>query len=390
MSTKKPARTPRATPASAAAKRASSATPKRASASKAAAPKKPATKPAASTAAVAKQSAHRNATAAPAQPKQAAAKTPRVAKKATTVVAAPAAKKAAAAKKLPIAKKAVQPTAQVSSDELKFGIESAFERRAALTIDEIEGSTRAIVNRVIDGLESGEFRVAEPDGQGGWTVNEWLKKAVLLYFRVNEMAVIDAQPAPFWDKVESRFAGFGEAEFRQAGVRVVPGAVARRGSYFGKDVVLMPSFTNIGAYVGEGTMVDTWATVGSCAQIGKHCHLSGGAGIGGVLEPLQASPTIIEDHCFIGARSEVVEGVVIGHHSVIGMGVFISQSTRIYNRATGEISYGYVPPYSVVVSGQLPSKDGSHSLYCAVIVKQVDARTRSKTSVNELLRGLAD
>lgn len=353
-------------------------------------PKKPATKPAASTAAVAKQSARRNATAAPAQPKQAATKAPRVAKKATTVVAAPAAKKAAAAKKLPIAKKAVQPTAQVSSDELKFGIESAFERRAALTIDEIEGSTRAIVNRVIDGLESGEFRVAEPDGQGGWTVNEWLKKAVLLYFRVNEMAVIDAQPAPFWDKVESRFAGFHEAEFRQAGVRVVPGAVARRGSYFGKDVVLMPSFTNIGAYVGEGTMVDTWATVGSCAQIGKHCHLSGGAGIGGVLEPLQASPTIIEDHCFIGARSEVVEGVVIGHHSVIGMGVFISQSTRIYNRATGEISYGYVPPYSVVVSGQLPSKDGSHSLYCAVIVKQVDARTRSKTSVNELLRGLAD
>lgn len=394
MSTKKPARTPRATPASAAAKRASSATPKRASASKAAASKKPATKPAtkpaASTAAVAKQSARGNATAAPAQPKQAAAKAPRVAKKATTVVAAPAAKKAAAAKKLPIAKKAVQPTAQVSSDELKFGIESAFERRAALTIDEIEGSTRAIVNRVIDGLESGEFRVAEPDGQGGWTVNEWLKKAVLLYFRVNEMAVIDAQPAPFWDKVESRFAGFHEAEFRQAGVRVVPGAVARRGSYFGKDVVLMPSFTNIGAYVGEGTMVDTWATVGSCAQIGKHCHLSGGAGIGGVLEPLQASPTIIEDHCFIGARSEVVEGVVIGHHSVIGMGVFISQSTRIYNRATGEISYGYVPPYSVVVSGQLPSKDGSHSLYCAVIVKQVDARTRSKTSVNELLRGLAD
>ncbi|MCC5043410.1 2,3,4,5-tetrahydropyridine-2,6-dicarboxylate N-succinyltransferase [Xanthomonas campestris] len=390
MSTKKPARTPRAPPASAAAKRASSATPKRAAASKAAAPKKPATKPAASTAAVAKQSARRNATAAPAQPKQAATKAPRVAKKATTVVAAPAAKKAAAAKKLPIAKKAVQPTAQVSSDELKFGIESAFERRAALTIDEIEGSTRAIVNRVIDGLESGEFRVAEPDGQGGWTVNEWLKKAVLLYFRVNEMAVIDAQPAPFWDKVESRFAGFHEAEFRQAGVRVVPGAVARRGSYFGKDVVLMPSFTNIGAYVGEGTMVDTWATVGSCAQIGKHCHLSGGAGIGGVLEPLQASPTIIEDHCFIGARSEVVEGVVIGHHSVIGMGVFISQSTRIYNRATGEISYGYVPPYSVVVSGQLPSKDGSHSLYCAVIVKQVDARTRSKTSVNELLRGLAD
>ncbi|MCD0259341.1 2,3,4,5-tetrahydropyridine-2,6-dicarboxylate N-succinyltransferase [Xanthomonas melonis] len=314
----------------------------------------------------------------------------RVASRPTTVVAAPASKKAAAAKKQPIAEQAMQAALQVGNDELKFGIESAFERRATLTVDEIEGSTRAIVNRVIDGLESGEFRVAEPDGQGGWTVNEWLKKAVLLYFRVNEMAVIDAQPAPFWDKVESRFADFHEAEFRKAGVRVVPGAVARRGSYFGKDVVLMPSFTNIGAHVGEGTMVDTWATVGSCAQIGKHCHLSGGAGIGGVLEPLQASPTIIEDHCFIGARSEVVEGVVIGHHSVIGMGVFISQSTRIYNRATGEISYGYVPPYSVVVSGQLPSKDGTHSLYCAVIVKQVDAKTRSKTSVNELLRGLAD
>ncbi|WP_372178336.1 2,3,4,5-tetrahydropyridine-2,6-dicarboxylate N-succinyltransferase [Xanthomonas axonopodis pv. phyllanthi] len=335
-----------------------------------------------------------------ASPKTAARKTggksatsaaPRVAKQRTKVVAAPAAKKAAAAKKLPIAEQAVHSAAtQVGSDELKLGIESAFERRATLTMDEIDGSTRAIVNRVIDGLESGQFRVAEPDGQGGWTVNEWLKKAVLLYFRVNEMAVIEAQPAPFWDKVESRFAGFHEAEFRKAGVRVVPGAVARRGSYFGKDVVLMPSFTNIGAYVGEGTMVDTWATVGSCAQIGKHCHLSGGAGIGGVLEPLQASPTIIEDHCFIGARSEVVEGVVIGHHSVIGMGVFIGQSTRIYNRATGEISYGYVPPYSVVVSGQLPSKDGSHSLYCAVIVKQVDAKTRSKTSVNELLRGLAD
>ncbi|CBA16502.1 probable tetrahydrodipicolinate n-succinyltransferase protein [Xanthomonas albilineans GPE PC73] len=269
-------------------------------------------------------------------------------------------------------------------------IDSAFERRAMLTLDEIEGSTRPVVNRVIDGLETGEFRVSEPDGHGGWKLNEWLKKAVLLYFRVNEMAVVEAQPAPFWDKVESRFAGYHEAEFRKAGVRVVPGAVARRGSYFGKDVVLMPSFTNIGAHVGEGTMVDTWATVGSCAQIGKHCHLSGGAGIGGVLEPLQASPTIIEDHCFIGARSEVVEGVVVGHHSVIGMGVFIGQSTRIYNRATGEISYGYVPPYSVVVSGQLPAKDGSHSLYCAVIVKQVDAKTRSKTSVNELLRGLAD
>ena len=327
--------------------------------------------------------------------------------------AAPAAaatkKPVAAATKKPVARKAVSKKVPVETaradniarkslrkppapgvSELKFGIESAFERRATLTLHELEGSTKPLVNRVIDGLESGEFRVAEPDGQGGWKVNEWLKKAVLLYFRVNDMAVVDARPAPFWDKVESRFAGYDEAKFRRGGVRVVPGAIARRGTYFGKDVVLMPSFTNIGAYVGEGTMVDTWATVGSCAQIGQHCHLSGGAGIGGVLEPLQASPTIIEDHCFIGARSEVVEGVVVGHHSVIGMGVFLSQSTRIYNRATGEVTYGYIPPYSVVVSGSLPSADGSHSLYCAVIVKQVDARTRSKTSVNDLLRGLAD
>nr|WP_147651524.1 2,3,4,5-tetrahydropyridine-2,6-dicarboxylate N-succinyltransferase [Vulcaniibacterium gelatinicum] len=275
-------------------------------------------------------------------------------------------------------------------DELKFHIESAWERRTMLTPEEIEWATRPSVERVIEGLESGEFRVAEPDGQGGWKVNEWLKKAVLLYFRTQEMQVIEAEPAPFWDKVPARFAGFDESRFRRLGARVVPGAIARRGCHIGKDVVLMPSFVNIGAYVGAGTMVDTWATVGSCAQIGKHCHLSGGAGIGGVLEPLQAAPTIIEDHCFIGARSEIVEGVVVGHHSVIGMGVFIGQSTRIYNRMTGEVTYGYVPPYSVVVSGQLPAKDGSHSLYCAVIVKQVDAKTRAKTSVNELLRGLAE
>ena len=275
-------------------------------------------------------------------------------------------------------------------DELKFMIDSAFERRAMLTLDEIEGSTRPTVERVIEGLEKGDFRVAEPDGQGGWTVNEWLKKAVLLYFRVNDMQVVEGFPAPYWDKVPSRFEGFGESDFRKLGARVVPGAVARRGAHIGKDVVLMPSFVNIGAHVGEGTMVDTWATVGSCAQVGKHCHLSGGAGIGGVLEPLQASPTIVEDHCFIGARSEVVEGFVVGHHSVIGMGVFLGQSTRIYNRMTGEVSYGSVPPYSVVVSGQLPAADGSHSLYCAVIVKQVDAKTRSKTSINDLLRGLAE
>ena len=273
---------------------------------------------------------------------------------------------------------------------LKASLESAFERRTELSAGEIAEIVRPAVAQAIAGLESGNLRVAEPDGNGGWRVNEWLKKAVLLYFRVNDMAVIEAQPAPFWDKVESRFAGYDEARFREAGVRVVPGAVARRGTYLGKDVVLMPSFVNIGAHVGEGTMVDTWATVGSCAQIGKHCHLSGGVGIGGVLEPLQASPTIIEDHCFVGARSEVVEGVVVGHHSVIGMGVFLGQSTRIYNRATREVSYGYVPPGSVVVSGSLPAEDGSHSLYCAVIVKQVDEKTRSKTSINDLLRGLAD
>ena len=273
---------------------------------------------------------------------------------------------------------------------LQSTIEDAFARRAELTAAEIGDAVKPAVEQAMQGLESGELRVAQPDGNGGWQVNEWLKKAVLLYFRTNDMAVVDAQPAPFWDKVEPRFAGYDESKFKAAGVRVVPGAAVRRGTYFGRDVVLMPSFVNIGAYVGEGTMVDTWATVGSCAQIGKHVHLSGGAGIGGVLEPLQASPTIIEDHCFIGARSEVVEGVVVGHHSVIGMGVFLGQSTRIYNRATGEVSYGYVPPGSVVVSGQLPSQDGSHSLYCAVIVKQVDEKTRSKTSVNDLLRGLAD
>lgn len=278
---------------------------------------------------------------------------------------------------------------------IRHTIESAFNRRTALTPEEIEGSVRPAVEHALVGLEAGYLRVAQPEegaaGEGthGWQVNEWLKKAVLLYFRINEMSLVESWPAPFWDKIEARFAGFDEAAFRKLGVRVVPGAVARRGSHLGRDVVLMPSFINIGAYVGEGTMVDTWATVGSCAQIGAHCHISGGAGIGGVLEPLQASPTIIEDNCFIGARSEVVEGVVVGRNSVIGMGVFLGQSTRIYNRATGEVSYGYVPPGSVVVAGSLPAEDGSHSLYCAVIVKQVDDRTRAKTSVNELLRGLA-
>ena len=275
-------------------------------------------------------------------------------------------------------------------DSLRSTLEDAWERRTDLSADEIASRVRPAVDQAISGLEQGVLRVAEPDGKGGWQVNQWLKKAVLLYFRTQEMGVIDAAPAPFWDKVPSRFAGFDEAAFRAAGVRVVPGAVVRAGSHIGKDVVLMPSFVNIGAFVGEGTMVDTWATVGSCAQIGKGCHLSGGVGIGGVLEPLQAGPTIIEDHCFIGARSEVVEGFVVGHHSVVGMGVFLGQSTRVYNRMTGEVSYGSLPPYSVVVSGSLPAADGSHSLYCAVIVKQVDEKTRSKTSVNELLRGLAD
>ncbi|MGY0504307.1 2,3,4,5-tetrahydropyridine-2,6-dicarboxylate N-succinyltransferase [Luteimonas sp. e5] len=271
---------------------------------------------------------------------------------------------------------------------LKSRIEDAFARRAELS-DEALAALHPDIEACMAGLESGQLRVAEPDGQGGWQVNQWLKMAVLLFFRTHEMQVMSGAPAPFWDKVPLRYAGHDAEAFRREGVRVVPGTVARRGCHIGRDVVLMPSFINIGAHVGEGTMVDTWATVGSCAQVGRHCHISGGAGIGGVLEPLQAAPTIIEDHCFIGARSEVVEGVIVGHHSVIGMGVFLGQSTRIYNRATGEISYGVVPPGSVVVSGSLPAEDGSHSLYCAVIVKQVDEKTRAKTSVNELLRGLA-
>ncbi len=270
---------------------------------------------------------------------------------------------------------------------LRGRIETAFERRAELDAAAL-AALHPDVEAAIDLLESGSARVAEPV-DGGWQVNEWLKKAVLLYFRTHEMQVMAGAPAPYWDKIPLRFDGYDGDAFKRDVVRVVPGTVARRGCHIGRDVVLMPSFVNIGAHVGEGTMVDTWATVGSCAQVGRHCHISGGAGIGGVLEPLQASPTIIEDHCFIGARSEVVEGVIVGHHSVIGMGVFLGQSTRIYNRETKEISYGVVPPGSVVVSGSLPAADGSHSLYCAVIVKQVDEKTRSKTSVNDLLRGLA-
>ena len=271
-------------------------------------------------------------------------------------------------------------------ETLRPFIEDAFERRASLTSEEINSAVRPAVEQVMSLLECGQVRVAEPIANG-WRVNEWLKKAVLLYFRCNDMQVMQGAPGPYFDKVPTRFEGFDDASFRALGVRVVPGAVVRRGAHVGKDVIVMPSFVNIGAHVGAGTMVDTWATVGSCAQIGARCHLSGGVGIGGVLEPLQASPTIIEDDCFVGARSEVVEGVVVERGSVIGMGVFIGQSTRIYNRATCEVSYGRVPAGSVVVSGSLPSVDGKYSLYCAVIVKQVDEKTRSKTSVNDLLRG---
>ncbi|MGN2251062.1 2,3,4,5-tetrahydropyridine-2,6-dicarboxylate N-succinyltransferase [Frateuria sp. GZRe14] len=266
-------------------------------------------------------------------------------------------------------------------------IDDAFERRNELSQSEIETHLRPALAQVMELLEQGEQRVAEPDGQGGWKVNAWLKKAVLLYFRINGNRVVDGGAALAFDKVPLRFGHGNDAELEMLGARVVPGALVRRGAHIAKDAVLMPSYVNIGAYVGPGTMVDTWATVGSCAQIGARVHLSGGVGIGGVLEPLQANPTIIEDDCFIGARSEVVEGVVVEKGSVIGMGVFLGQSTRIYNRATGEVSYGRIPAGSVVVAGSLPAKDGSHSLYAAVIVKQVDEKTRAKTGINELLRG---
>jgi 2,3,4,5-tetrahydropyridine-2-carboxylate N-succinyltransferase len=271
------------------------------------------------------------------------------------------------------------------TDSLRQTIEAAFEKRAEITPATIDRSLRQAVDDCIDLLDSGRARVAEKHGDK-WQVNEWLKKAVLLYFRANDNQLIDSGAAHYYDKVPLKFADQNAASLKAGGVRVVPPATARRGSYIAPNVVLMPSYVNIGAYVDQGAMVDTWATVGSCAQIGKNVHLSGGVGIGGVLEPLQASPTIIEDGCFIGARSEVVEGVIIGEGSVLAMGVFISQSTRIYDRATGEISYGRVPPGSVVVPGSLPSSDGKYSLACAVIVKRVDAKTRAKTSINELLR----
>lgn len=272
------------------------------------------------------------------------------------------------------------------TEQLRPIIEDAFSRRDTLSAGEIDNHIRPAVDAAMNALESSELRVAEPLSDGSWQVNEWLKKAVLLSFRVSQMQRMEGAPAPFWDKVPARFADADAAEFQRVGARIVPGAVVRRGAHLGRDCVLMPSFVNIGAFVGARTMVDTWATVGSCAQIGSDCHLSGGVGIGGVLEPLQAAPTIIEDNCFIGARSEVVEGVVVERGSVIGMGVFLGQSTRIYDRASGTVTYGRVPAGSVVVAGSLPAADGTHSLYAAVIVKQVDERTRSKTSINELLR----
>jgi len=269
--------------------------------------------------------------------------------------------------------------------DLQTTIEQAWEIRTNLSPADASAEVREAVEQTIAQLDAGRLRVADKS-TGEWIVHQWIKKAVLLSFRLNDNVVMGSGPNTFFDKVPSKFDGFGAAAFQAGGYRVVPPAVARRGAFIAKNVVLMPSYVNIGAYVDEGTMVDTWATVGSCAQIGKNVHLSGGVGIGGVLEPLQANPTIIEDNCFIGARSEVVEGVVVEENSVLAMGVFLSQSTKIYDRATGKITYGRVPSGSVVVPGSLPSEDGSHSLACAVIVKRVDAQTRAKTSINDLLR----
>ncbi len=275
--------------------------------------------------------------------------------------------------------------------DLETAIEQAFEARD--TVTPASDDVRKIVDAALELLDTGKARVAEPDGKGGWKVNQWLKKAVLLSFRLNDNVVMEyaSAGAPAFDKVPLKFEGWGENRFRDAGIRVVPGAVVRRSAFIARGVVLMPSFVNLGAHVGENTMVDTWATVGSCAQIGANCHISGGAGIGGVLEPLQANPVVIEDNCFVGARAEVAEGVIVCEGSVLAMGVFLGASTKIVDRATGEIHIGRVPPYSVVVPGALPGKplaDGTPgpSLYCAVIVKTVDAQTRSKTGINELLR----
>jgi len=272
------------------------------------------------------------------------------------------------------------------SADIIAAIEAAWERRTEIGVGDADAGPA--VASALAMLDSGAARVAEPDGRGGWHVNQWLKKAVLLSFRLADNTLVDGGSAghPAYDKVPSKFAGWDEKRFREAGIRVVPGAVARQGAYIAPGCVLMPSFVNIGAYVGEGTMVDTWASIGSCAQIGKNCHISAGAGIGGVLEPMQANPTIIGDNCFIGARSEIVEGVIVGEGSVVAMGVFITQSTKIVHRRSGEFLRGHIPPYSVVVPGTMPDPDGGPSLACAVIIKTVDEGTRAKTGINELLR----
>lgn len=270
-------------------------------------------------------------------------------------------------------------------NELQAIIEQTFEQRQHINPNNVSKEVYSAIVSTLEKLDKGTLRVAEPS-DNGWIVNQWVKKAVLLSFRIRDNQKIDAGHTAYFDKVPLKYSDTSEQQFKEMGVRVVPQAIVRNGCFINKNVVLMPSYVNIGAYIDEGTMVDTWATVGSCAQIGKNVHLSGGVGIGGVLEPLQAGPTIIEDNCFIGARSEIVEGVVVEKGSVISMGVFIGQSTKIFNRATGEVSYGRVPAGSVVVSGSLPSADGSYNLYCAVIVKQVDEKTRSKTSINDLLR----
>ncbi|MEJ2624730.1 MAG: 2,3,4,5-tetrahydropyridine-2,6-dicarboxylate N-succinyltransferase [Pseudolabrys sp.] len=275
----------------------------------------------------------------------------------------------------------------MSHDDLAKTIDDAFESREGIG-PATKGAVREAVDAALDLLDSGKARVAERQADGAWQVNQWLKKAVLLSFRLNDMTTIGHGPgnASWWDKVPSKFEGWGDTEFKAAGFRAVPNCIVRRSAYIAPGVVLMPSFVNLGAYVDSGTMVDTWATVGSCAQIGKNCHLSGGIGIGGVLEPLQAGPVIVEDNCFIGARSEVAEGVIVREGSVLSMGVYLGASTKIVDRETGAITQGEVPAYSVVVPGTLPGKNGGPGLYCVVIVKRVDERTRSKTSINELLR----
>ena len=270
---------------------------------------------------------------------------------------------------------------------LQTAIEEAFESRAKITPRNVEAKLKESINQVLEMINTGELRIAEKINDQ-WVTHQWIKKAVLLSFRMEDNAFIKGGFSNYFDKVPSKFADFSSKDFRNGGFRVVPPATVRKGAFIASNVVLMPSYVNIGAYVDEGTMVDTWATVGSCAQIGKNVHLSGGVGIGGVLEPVQGNPTIIEDNCFIGARSEIVEGVIVEENSVISMGVYIGQSTKIYNRETGDVSYGRIPAGSVVVSGSLPSSDGKYSLYCAVIVKQVDAKTRAKTGINELLRGI--